>query len=476
MAGLFVAALLFCFWRVLAPSVVFFAPDAPIEPLTFGESLRRLFTSPPTLQGLVGLFPFGFSYEGTFWVDAGVMCLAGLFLLRSRGLSWGAAWIGGFAAAFAGYFFTLFCAGHRGVVDALAVTCLAFGILFRAIQTLRWRWFASLGLVLAFGLGAQADIWLLVVLAVVAYGGWLAVRERPSAGRLVVGLAGTVLVFLLVGAPALVHTFGTARETRQTQLAQAGAAEDSPEAAWMFSTDWSLPPEELKEWLIPGSLGATSYPFDPNPYSGRMGSRVQVLRQHTIHVGLPALTLAVLACVLFVAGRRKEGASVEPWRRDLLFWLGLASITLVFAFGRFTPVYRAVWQLPFIHEMRAPVKWLHLTGFAVAMLAGCGAEPLLRRAGQGAAVLLCGFVAFWGAWVAKPYVFPWNLDPDGVLSSLPSGTRVCSRMPGLDAWLRSLGLEPVSWSREADVAILGVLPDGSGALHLTICPLKGAVQ
>ncbi len=393
--------------------------------------------------------------------------------------------MGGFCAAFAGYFFTLFCAGHRGVVDALAVTCLCFGALLRAMRTLRLRWFALLGVLLALGLGAQADLWLLTVCALGAYGLWLWVRECPCnaagglprcfrcgrramarrTGALVARLALTAALFALTGLPALRHTFGAARETRATQLAQASAADATPEAAretrWRFATDWSLPPEDLLELLVPAVHGRTSYPFDPKPYTGRMGSAAQTLRQHTIHLGWLTLLLAGLAFA------RKGGGETT---RDRAFWGGLALAALLLALGRHTPLYRLVWQLPFLDQVRAPVKWFHLTGFALAMLAGLGAEPLVRRWGRGAALALCALIALNGALVARPYVFPIDLDPARTVRRLPPGTAVLAQA-SLHGWLRAQGLRPTD-QPGPDVALL-LRPEGRGRFRLTLRFLKG---
>ena len=65
MSALYAAAIVLAFWRVLSPDVVFVAPDAPIEPLGFGDAARRLFTSAPTLQNLLFLLPYPFEVRFT---------------------------------------------------------------------------------------------------------------------------------------------------------------------------------------------------------------------------------------------------------------------------------------------------------------------------------------------------------------------------------------------------------------------------
>ncbi len=490
MSLLFAAAIVLAFWSVLEPSVVFVAPDAPLMACTLEEAMRQWSTLPLTVQGLVSLLPFGFSYEGTFWVDAWVMGLAGVFLLRGRGVSWGAAWVGGFCAAFAGYFFTLFCAGHRGVVDALAVTCFCFGTLLRAMQTLKWRWFVLLGIVLALGLGAQADIWFLVVCALGTYGVWLWVCECPCNAvgsfrclrcgfatmrhrtrSLLMRFALTLFFFLVVGWPALWHTFGAARTTRADQLAEvsygAATADEAEERQWHFVTNWSLPPEDLLELVVPGVYGHTSYAFDPKPYTGRMGSATQSFRQHTLHLGWLTLLLAAVACW----GRRGD-----PTLRDRTFWLCLAAVTLLLALGRYTPFYRMVWALPFIDSIRAPVKWFHLTGFALAMLAGLGVERWVRRWGPGVAWICCALIALNGALVARAYVFPIDLAPEETVARLAPRTCVFAQTSH-HGWLRAQGLRPTDQIPSPEGAMpeaaLILQPDGHKGLRLILFPLKG---
>lgn len=451
MTALYALAIVLCFWKVLGPDVVFVAPDAPIAPLPLAEAWRQ-FLQVPTLQGLVTLLPYRFAYEGTFWVDGYVMCLAAVFLLRGRGSSWGAAWVGGLCAAFVGYFFTLFCAGHRGVVDALAVTCLCFGALLRGVRTGRLWWWALLGLCAALGLGAQVDIWFIVACALVAYGVWLLAVERPNRKPLLVGVAVAWAVFGACAWPAFQNRVGVAQATREDQLKQAQATVQQADptateadARWDFITGWSLPPEDLAELIVPGIHGHTSYPFDPEPYTGRMGTDQIHLRQHTIHIGWVALVLAALSFL-----RRRE-----PEARDLWFWWGLAAVALVLALGRYTPLYRGVVALPFFDQIRAPAKWFHLTGFAVAILAGIGAETVVRRFGAKAALGLGAVAALCGALVARPYVFPRDLSQNALTAAVPEGATLCNTLPwaGFADVCRWQGVPLTTDPKQADVSV-----------------------
>ena len=440
MTALYALAIVLCFWKVLGPDVVFVAPDAPIAPLPLAEAWRQ-FLQVPTLQGLVTLLPYRFAYEGTL-----------VFLLRGRGSSWGAAWVGGLCAAFVGYFFTLFCAGHRGVVDALAVTCLCFGALLRGVRTGRLWWWALLGLCAALGLGAQVDIWFIVACALVAYGVWLLAVERPNRKPLLVGVAVAWAVFGACAWPAFQNRVGVAQATREDQLKQAQATVQQADptateadARWDFITGWSLPPEDLAELIVPGIHGHTSYPFDPEPYTGRMGTDQIHLRQHTIHIGWVALVLAALSFL-----RRRE-----PEARDLWFWWGLAAVALVLALGRYTPLYRGVVALPFFDQIRAPAKWFHLTGFAVAILAGIGAETVVRRFGAKAALGLGAVAALCGALVARPYVFPRDLSQNALTAAVPEGATLCNTLPwaGFADVCRWQGVPLTTDPKQADVFV-----------------------
>jgi hypothetical protein len=257
-----------------------------------------------------------------------------------------------------------------------------------------------------------------------------------------------LICFILVGIPALRHTFGAAQETRSVQLTQAIGRSTSPAeerlAKWRFTTDWSLPPEDCIEFLMPGVRGYTSYQFDTNPYKGRMGSDYQVLRQHSVHIGWFTLLLAVLA---FCVKAPKE------MRSERLFWAIFAGMSLLLAFGKYTPLYQVVWELPCINQIRAPVKWLHLTGFACAILAGFGAESLVKRLGNGVAVACCVVIAITGVAVIRSFVFPIYFPTTTELRTLPPQTRIYAA-PTYHDFIRAQGHVPVQTPYQVEAALM----------------------
>lgn len=412
LAGLFV--LLFCcgiaaaFWPVLPRDLVFVAPDAPVAPLTRGEAWRALFTQPVApLHLLTGLIGYHWAYEATFWFASALMGLGMLGVLRANRMPWGPAAFGAFCAAFMGYFFTLFCAGHRGVVDTLALWSLSMAALAWTLRTGRLRWAVALGLSLVPGLALQPDIWLFGCAILAAYALWLVFRSPLPWRRLLVLMVTALGVFLFAAwlNGSFAQAFGAAKTTRDTQLTQ--ATQDAPDPSTAraahdrFVTNWSLPPEDCREFLLPGSIGYTSYPFDPEPYRGRMGAPGRPYRQHTVHLGILTVAFALFAPVVFWRRRR-----TDPCVSDLPFWIGCFAVTLVLAFGRFTPLYNMVLEVPLLRDIRAPVKWLHFAGFAAAAAAAIGASRLR----PGVCLLLCLGVTVNMAWVARRYVFPMDLS------------------------------------------------------------------
>ncbi|MEG2063472.1 MAG: hypothetical protein RSB74_01655 [Kiritimatiellia bacterium] len=457
MTALFGAAIMYCFASVLGLDVVFVAPDAPIVPMTRMEGWKCLISAPFSLLPLLtGLFGYKVAYEGTFWVDAYVMCWAVVWMLRGRGVTWGAAWVGGFCAGLMGYFFTLFCAGHRGVVETLVFAVLTLAALQSAMISFRWWMFSLVGVFLALGLAPQPDIWFLFLFPLVAFGIWLMVVERrwrTFRALICRGLL-TVVVFAVVavGTGAWTQAVGPAKAKREADFAQVTAQivdeGEAREARRTFVTDWSLPPEDCLEFLIPGVWGYSSYQMDVKPYRGQMGMAGNAFRQHTVHMGVLGLFLALLAW------RRRH----LPEARDLFFWYAVAVVAVVAALGRFTPLYQLLLSVPILGEIRAPVKWLHVAGLAVAICAGIGAGQWVSCKRWWVAFVLAALVALNMTWVARHYVFPRDLSHNALTRAVPSGAKLLNavRWGELDAichWQRiALADDPSS----ADVVVAAV--------------------
>ncbi|MGA7415962.1 MAG: YfhO family protein, partial [Bryobacteraceae bacterium] len=106
----------------------------------------------------------------------------------------------------------------------------------------------------------------------------------------------------------------------------------------------------------------------------------------------------------------------NPWVR-YLFFLGLAAY--LYSFGPFSPLHGVLYALvPELWVIREPARMLYLAGFALALLAGFGAEILLARQASsinwtGLRRVGLGFVLAGGLAIAVPAVYgrpavnPW---------------------------------------------------------------------
>jgi hypothetical protein len=395
--------------------------------------------TPHTLYWL--LFNPLYAHELTYVIDTLVLVLAGVYYLMGRRVHPLAAWTGGLALGMSGYTFTLFCAGHRGYFYMFSCAVWAFGLLIRCFETRKLFYFAMLGLVLAWGVPYQPDVLVLVGAVAAAYALWLTIRHRSQESEFRVfnaeaqrskglgkcegiGKKGkgspiwenvvsvwprfsvSVLVLALAGFGGIRSAVTTQIAGRDAQIAgvsaQAFDANKKPakltdaekHTRWLFATNWSLPPEDMLEFIVPGVFGNESMQM-PYPYWGRLGRPSDEVfqkgrmmpnyRQHTVYLGIVSVLFALFAVVVYVSGRRTKNVSplqpaadLRPPASDIPFWCAVWVVCLVLAMGRYLPLYRIFYAIPYMDYIRAPVKFHHLAELATAFLAGFGMDAFMR--------------------------------------------------------------------------------------------------
>jgi hypothetical protein len=126
------------------------------------------------------------------------------------------------------------------------------------------------------------------------------------------------------------------------------------EMSYQEASQYSLPPVGLVGLLIPGFFGR-----GPAGFWGPW-DRVEVG-----YVGVLPLILAALAVLI---------------RRDRLtrFFLGLAVVSLLLAFGGYTILHGWLYLLPGFDKVRAPARFIYLLDFSLAALAALGLDALLQ--------------------------------------------------------------------------------------------------
>jgi hypothetical protein len=200
---------------------------------------------------------------------------------------------------------------------------------------------------------------------------------------------------------------------------------------WQFTTQWSIPKMESLRVMIPGLFGYRMQEFTTStnkagsywgqiaedPHIQRLeSSDPQVRTNAAAELGIPPPIQAifagndmtarngyldniksqlqrrhtgngeyagVLVCLLAAfglanAGRKAGSPYSAEERRAVWFWGGAALFSLLAAWGRYGFVYRLVYCLPFLTDIRSPMKFMHPLNLALIILAGYGMETLYR--------------------------------------------------------------------------------------------------
>lgn len=361
-----------------------------------------------------------------------------VYFLRGRGLTHVAAYGAGLLLGFCGYWFSLFSAGHLGWFQWMTYGVFVFGLIDRALTKGKVRHWLLLGACLAWGSMRQPDLWLLFSVFSFAYFVFrfctvlFADPKESRKVRLLSWLKGSLIALaalLCIGLASFRSAFVNDLAGRQKQIEAGetvgGDVKDEAEKRWIFTTNWSMPPEATKEFWDSRVEGDTSCPMTLaignrrrngiKPYTGRLGRPKDApsgnYRQHSLNVGLLTMLLAIVG-TSFGWGK-KDKTVIFLSVSALVFWL--------FSMGRFcAPVYHIVYALPFGDYLRAPVKWHHLTEFCLVALAGYGinywmltpAKWLGCRGKTIAAVLLVLFAAYDLASVNRLYCAPHRVEAD----------------------------------------------------------------
>ncbi|MDH3972698.1 MAG: YfhO family protein [Deltaproteobacteria bacterium] len=255
---------------------------------------------------------------------------------------------------------SLINAGHIGKINTIAWAPWVFLALEKGFQDRKLFYFLITGAVLAvqfFEMHWQISFYTCIAVAFyfIARLTNLHLEDKNTKESARLFVYGTVMVVVLFAAISIefLHIYDWSKRSERA----GGMSYDT-------GMSWSLPPEELVTFLIPGFFGLSmKMGADPSGehiyYWGRM-----LFTQTTDYMGIFPLVLAFSA--LF-------------YRRNWYtkFFLFLSLFTLIAALGKYTPVYRFMFDyLPGFSTFRVPKMILFLFAFTVSVLAGFGAEWL----------------------------------------------------------------------------------------------------
>jgi len=426
--AVFAVCAAFVFWGTWSTSMAPVMPDCPTSYPThwFRAWLRGWLESgkfaPAEAINWIGSPYLWTEFQYAFAAFMSALGLA--YFLRGRGLPRVAAYGAGLLLAFSGYWFTLFSAGHLGWFQWMTYGVFVFGLIDRALEKGKPRHWLLLGACLAWGSMRQPDLWLLfsafsavyfvfrlvVILVATTHDMRRATILKWTKGSLL-----ALAALLAIGAASFRSAFvndlaGRDKQIEEGQTLGGNAAKDDAEKRWIFTTNWSMPPEATKEFWHSSVEGDTSCPFTLaigqknkngiRQYTGALGRPLGApsgnYRQHSLYVG-------VLTCLLALIGifsrffkyrainedqSNPSNQTIKQSNNQTIVFFAIAAVVFwLFSMGRYCePVYRLVYALPFGDYLRAPVKWHHLTEFCLCVLAGYGIWGWMQLKGKGATI------------------------------------------------------------------------------------------
>lgn len=275
--------------------------------------------------------------------------------LRTIGIGFFGAVVGGIAYMLGGQVSSLASAGHDGKLFVSALFPVTLLVLTWGVRDgRRWAWGL---LAIVVGLGVLSPHPQLLQYLLLASGAWALMLAFGGAGdRALSRRDAFVRLGLALGAVILGFAMGTIQYLPVSEY-----VDWSPRAGgrdYAYATSFSMPIEEVFNTYLPQFTGMHS------GYWGR-----NLIHLHSEYIGAAVLFLA--------AGAFARGATTFA-RRMLWFWVGLGAVSLIWALGGNTPFYHLVYAIvPGSKFFRAPSTIFFVTTFAVAVLAALGAERAL---------------------------------------------------------------------------------------------------
>ena len=174
--------------------------------------------------------------------------------------------MGALAAYWLGTNLTLIYAGHIG---KFAILMLSAGVLVaidKAVETRKWQWSVVVGGLVGLAFLEQQDVALFVCFFIGAHAIFAVVRKEGLRMRVLAArLFPMALLAMLIAGSVMVTSY-----VANVQKIGLMGGDENPKAKWDFCTQWSVPPDEILDFVAPGYMGWRS--GEPEgPYWGRTG-------------------------------------------------------------------------------------------------------------------------------------------------------------------------------------------------------------
>jgi len=310
-----------------------------------------------------------------FFGAAGVYCCC-----RLIGAGSCAAFLGGLIFAIAPENASLINAGHVMKIATISFAPWVFFFFEKGFQTRRLIFFLTTGFVLAlqfFNIHWQIAYYTCLGVGVYGIGRTLGIvlENRHNGKKEIPRLIGlnlvVVLFFLSSVAISLAPLTRWSKDTnRGNPSFSTGKAEDG--LTRDEAMNWSLPPEELGVFAVPGLFGFSAKDAGENPtniqayYWGRMN-----FSQTISYMGILPWILLPLPLI---------------FRRDRYTWLALMAIGagILFSMGKYTPFYNFLFDyFPGINRFRVPKMIMFIPVLGLGIVAARGLDILLDEKTRG---------------------------------------------------------------------------------------------
>jgi hypothetical protein len=284
-----------------------------------------------------------------------------------------AALLGGLIFAIAPENASLINAGHVMKIATISFAPWVFYFFEKGFQTRRLFYFLATSFVLAYQFfNVHWQIAYYTCLGVAIYGIMrsvgIIVSEKMIGKKEIFRLVGlnlvTMLFFLSTVAISLAPLANWSKGTNRG--VQSGANQGQGGLAREEAMSWSLPPEEVAGFVIPGFFGLSRQEAGENPpnidsyYWGRM-----VFTQTVSYMGLLPWLLLPLPLI---------------FRRDRYTWIALFAVAggIIFSMGKYTFVYNFLYDyFPGINRFRVPKMMMFMPVLGLGVIAARGIDTLL---------------------------------------------------------------------------------------------------
>ena len=254
---------------------------------------------------------------------------------------------------------------HTGQILSLSWFPLAFWALNRALDRASFLWGMLAGLFAAFMVLGRDQIAWLFVLTLTVFVIWRFFAapegEKYSYGarlrRLIAPIGGGLIVGLVVAGPPLLWTIALAQQSNRAEITLEGAMRGS------------LHPASLLTALVANLYGVhgaqSQFWGPPSPDWGETGLYIARNMGEIYFGALPLMALLVLGV-----------ARGWLFDRPMRFFVAVAAVMAIYAFGKYTPVFAALFDVPGADLFRRPAD----ATFPICVFAGVIAGYCVSRA------------------------------------------------------------------------------------------------